>query len=404
MAAKNSAWQQVVQVLRSAKNRIFCTRNVIIISEHKTQHVPITGKVQLLLVAGVLGFVTWASYSTGSYMAAQKVLAAKDQKIATTAQENERIEAEFSLLRRDLLKLASDGQDGKISEDAKQLVNHYANEQAQAAADAAEEIKQLKGNAKASDYNLVLERIAYLENKVKTLQESHNSVMRDLKVATGGKIKELERVIAMTGVDRTALEKKAQAKRVQMQQHREKYGRIQNEGQGGPFEPIRMTSLKQQDPALYFDVKRMMDLHDVVSTMPLATPMKGSFRYSSGFGTRVDPFNGRLAFHSGLDLAAPPGARALASAPGKVVFTGWKNAYGYTVDVDHGLGFSTRYAHLKAITVRTGQLVKKYDAVGIQGSTGRSTGNHLHYEVRYNDRPLNPANFIKAGNYVYSID
>jgi murein DD-endopeptidase MepM/ murein hydrolase activator NlpD len=92
-----------------------------------------------------------------------------------------------------------------------------------------------------------------------------------------------------------------------------------------------------------------------------------------------------------------------ATNAGRVTFSGWKGAYGNAVDVNHGLGFSTRYGHLRSMLVRPGQMVKKGQLIGVQGSTGRSTGNHVHYEVRLNDRALNPTNFLKAGNYVRTL-
>jgi murein DD-endopeptidase MepM/ murein hydrolase activator NlpD len=120
----------------------------------------------------------------------------------------------------------------------------------------------------------------------------------------------------------------------------------------------------------------------------------------SQFGRRIDPFTGRLAFHSGLDMAGPTGSKIYATADGKVEFTGRQGAYGIMVDIAHGFGLSTRYAHLSQILVEDGQAVKKGQVIAIQGSTGRSTGAHLHYEVRYKDQPLDPRKFLNAGRYV----
>ena len=204
----------------------------------------------------------------------------------------------------------------------------------------------------------------------------------------------------MTGVDKQKLVSKVEAKRNADDSRREKYGRIEG-GQGGPFIPVKASMLKEKEAELYFNLKRMMTLNEIVSTMPLGNPMAtASYRRSSGFGTRIDPFRGRLAFHSGVDLAGPQGTRVKATSDGRVTFTGWKGAYGNAVDVDHGLGFVSRYGHLSQILVKDGQRVKKGDVIAVQGSTGRSTGNHLHYEVRYNDAPINPNNFLKAGTYV----
>lgn len=380
--------------------RLFCKRSIIIISEHKTQHVPFAIGMQLIAMVGVMAVVGWASYSSGSYMAAQNVLEEKDRKIASTTEENARVGAEFTLLKRDLMKLAEEeknGRSGKLGDFAKMVTEQYKDADDNVGKDFAEGLAREDASAK---YNAVFARIEYLENKVKDLQQTHDEMMADIRTTTGGKIVELERVIAATGLDKAKLVGKVEAKRNAEEARREKYGRIEN-GQGGPFEPVKSSVLKEKETDLYFNLKRMMVLNEIVTTMPVANPMTVTdYRRTSGFGTRIDPFRGRLAFHSGVDLAGPVGMRVKATSDGRVTFTGWKGAYGNAIDIDHGLGFVTRYGHLSKILVKDGQAVKKGDIIAVQGSTGRSTGNHLHYEVRYNNTPLNPNNFLKAGTYV----
>lgn len=116
----------------------------------------------------------------------------------------------------------------------------------------------------------------------------------------------------------------------------------------------------------------------------------------SGFGNRVDPFLGTMAFHSGVDLDLPSGAPARTTASGTVVSAGWNGGYGLMVEVRHEQGFSTRYAHLSSVAVSEGDDVNVGDVVGYVGSTGRSTGPHLHYETRLNDKALDPRRFLAA--------
>jgi murein DD-endopeptidase MepM/ murein hydrolase activator NlpD len=374
---------------------LFCKRSIIVISDHTTRHVPFAGGTQALMATAVIGFVAWAAFSSGSYMAAQQVIDEKEKKIATFAEENERVEAEFSLLKQDLMKLADAGKGNKTAEAAKEIVEQYAEKPSTG----------VEGEEAASKYDVVFNRIQFLENKVKELQSNHDMMMADIRATTGGKIRELERVIARTGIDSEALKRTVEAKRIQEEQRREKYGRIEEgksdliaDGKGGPFVPSHSAVLKQNDAELYFNLRKLTTLNDVVTAMPLASPMATSnYRTTSGFGTRVDPFRGQLAFHAGVDLAGPDGSKIVAANDGRVDFAGWKTAYGNTVDVKHDLGFSTRYAHLSKILVRPGQVVKKGQVIAVQGSTGRSTGDHLHYEVQYEGRPINPVNFLKAG-------
>ena len=387
-------------------SRIFCKRSIIIISDRKTQHVPFAGWVQFAGLVAAMGIVGWASYSSGSYMAAQKVLIEKDRKLANSTQENQRVEAEFSLLRRDLMKLAEDSKTGKSAEYAKVIAEQYAHDDPK---NAAVSSTTTASNENVDKYNAVFKRIEYLENKVKELQTTHDSMIADIRSATGGKIKELESVIAKTGMDEKPLERAAEAKRNQEEQRREKYGRIEegganNGGQGGPFIPATTSVLKEKDAELYFNLHHLVALNDIVGAMPLDVPLAGDYHQSSSFGTRVDPFRGALAFHSGIDLSGGEGAKILATNNGRVEFAGWKTAYGNVIDIRHEYGISTRYAHLARVLVQPDQIVKKGQVIGIQGSTGRSTGHHLHYEVRYNGKAINPGNFLKAGDDVRALD
>lgn len=130
----------------------------------------------------------------------------------------------------------------------------------------------------------------------------------------------------------------------------------------------------------------------LLATTPSIIPVRG---YPSGrFGYRKDPFNGKRDFHPGIDLSAPRGNKVIAAADGVVTTAGRKYSYGKLVTLEHKFGISTRYGHLDRYTVERGQEVERGDIIGYVGSTGRATGPHLHYEVRLNDRPLNPLHFF----------
>jgi murein DD-endopeptidase MepM/ murein hydrolase activator NlpD len=128
--------------------------------------------------------------------------------------------------------------------------------------------------------------------------------------------------------------------------------------------------------------------------LPTGIPMGKDFRVTSGFGIRNDPFTGQLAMHEGLDFVAEVGSPIVATAAGTVTRSGWDNSYGNVIEVSHIEGFSTRYAHLSKRLVEVGQKVQRGDTIAQLGSTGRSTGPHLHYEVMRNDRVLNPAQML----------
>ncbi|MBL8805840.1 MAG: M23 family metallopeptidase [Rhodospirillales bacterium] len=119
---------------------------------------------------------------------------------------------------------------------------------------------------------------------------------------------------------------------------------------------------------------------------------------------RRDPFNGQLAMHSGIDLSAPPRTPVLATAAGKVVTAGWSGEYGNLVEIQHDFGLSTRYGHLTRIDVRVGQRIERRQSVGLLGSTGRSTGPHVHYEVLVDGRAVDPIRFLEAARNVRKVE
>lgn len=168
------------------------------------------------------------------------------------------------------------------------------------------------------------------------------------------------------------------------------------QGMGGPFEAL--SDADDIDPRferLGLSLARMAVLERALDGIPQVVP--ASVRaITSGFGYRRDPFNGRAAMHSGIDFKGGIGSPIYAAAEGRVTFAGWRGGYGKAVEVTHPNGMMTRYAHLSRIDVRPGQLVAAGATLGGLGSTGRSTGPHLHFEVRINDRAVNPRPFLET--------
>jgi murein DD-endopeptidase MepM/ murein hydrolase activator NlpD len=140
----------------------------------------------------------------------------------------------------------------------------------------------------------------------------------------------------------------------------------------------------------------------MVKVLPVTAPLE-SYRVTSPFGVRADPENDRAGFHTGVDLAAPYDTPVYSTAPGVVTFAGYRDDYGKIVEIDHGNGIATRYAHLHAFTVSVGEHVNLHQQIGYLGSTGRATGPHVHYEVVVNGEPQDPEKFIGLSRYVTSM-
>ena len=184
---------------------------------------------------------------------------------------------------------------------------------------------------------------------------------------------------------------------------------------GGPFISLAnatsgpdLSNLSLTDSTFYSRlaqtqarVAEMVYYEDIVSSLPLGRPVGVPYRLTSNYGVRVDPFKKRPGWHNGIDMAAYHGAPIVAAGPGVVSFAGPRSGYGRLVEIDHGHGFRSRYGHLSAITIKKGDTVEVGDLVGKMGTTGRSTGDHLHFEVWFNGKPYDPIKFLKAGRHVH---
>jgi murein DD-endopeptidase MepM/ murein hydrolase activator NlpD len=233
-----------------------------------------------------------------------------------------------------------------------------------------------------------------LRQQLTSLQESQANFVANLAARARDNIDDMEKTVAMTGLDVDKLLQTVAD---------------QESGEGGPFipapTPVAAEDVGEQKllasvATLGDQVDRWEKLQFILRSLPLTAPID-SYYISSAYGARMDPFNGERAVHEGIDMVSKLRSEVLATAPGTVKFAGWKGGYGRVVEIDHGLGIVTRYAHLYAINVKVGDVVDYRQEIGKLGSSGRSSGPHVHFEVRYNGRPLDPMAFLKAGRYVF---
>jgi murein DD-endopeptidase MepM/ murein hydrolase activator NlpD len=178
-------------------------------------------------------------------------------------------------------------------------------------------------------------------------------------------------------------------------------GATPRSGVGGPFVPVKLpadaTPFDRQLYRINTTRAQVERLNRTLALVPYRKPVIGEVEFTSGFGVRSDPFLGRPAMHTGLDFRAQMGDPVRATANGKVASSGWAGGYGRMVEIDHGNGLSTRYGHLSEISVKVGDVIKIGQVIGAVGSTGRSTGPHLHYETRIDGDAVDPQKFLRAG-------
>lgn len=216
----------------------------------------------------------------------------------------------------------------------------------------------------------------------------NEEIFAQLEAAVEQSVKPLDDMIKKVGVDSDRL----------LATVRKGYG-----GTGGPLTPMgystrgnaAITENEARAQEVMVSLGKFDNYRIAVSKLPLAMPVKSAFRFSSHYGARW----GRQ--HQGIDMAAPVGTPVFATADGVVVFAGWQRGYGNLIKIKHELGTETRYAHLSKIRVKQGQRVSRNTLIGDIGNTGRSTGPHLHYEVRVDGKAVNPMSFIKAAQNVF---
>lgn len=226
-----------------------------------------------------------------------------------------------------------------------------------------------------------------MASRIQLMEDQNEQIFRQLEEAMSISVEPLDKMFSDAGLDTDNL----------INSVRRGYS-----GQGGPLMPLSFSTRGEAASVDTLRANRILDqmdklnLYRIAATRaPFAMPVKNSFRYTSGFGMRW----GRM--HSGTDFAAPHGTPIYSTADGVVVHAGWQSGYGRLVKIQHEFGIETRYAHMSKIRVKTGQRVSRGDQIGDMGNTGRSTGTHLHYEVRVGGKAVNPMIYIKAANNVF---
>ncbi|MEQ8604392.1 MAG: peptidoglycan DD-metalloendopeptidase family protein [Marivibrio sp.] len=246
--------------------------------------------------------------------------------------------------------------------------------------------------AAAEDAADPVRRAETLLGEIAGLHESQRTLVERLSEETKANLQQTEAVLKLAGLDVEAMLKRVG------------YGG----GQGGPLVRADFASAELGESfaddvkALEGRIQRWRALQEVVRCTPLIAPVD-NYHVTSSFGKRKDPFTGKWAQHEGVDLGGWPGTPVMAAAPGVVTYAARQNGYGNKVVIDHGCGVKSIYAHLRKITVKKGQRVDHRDLIGKLGSTGRSTGPHVHYEIQVDGEPLDPEKFIEAGKHVFKI-
>ncbi len=433
--------------IHSLLERHFPERRVFLKSDQDTRFIRLSSETQIVAVAGVAIMVGWTAVATAILLMdsigsgnfrdqarrdqatyqerlniiseerdarAQEALAAQDRFNAALEQisvmqsellasENRRRELETGIdviqttlratmkqreeARTELAQVqqGTDGGDVYMAAAANPAQMGFMTE---ALARTAQERDQIAANARDA-----LDQRDELELEIRLMQERSDEIFRQLEEAMVISVEPLDKMFQQAGMPTDRI----------IEEVRRGYS-----GMGGPLTPLSFSTRGEELSPEEIRANRLLQQMDQLNLYriaaekaPFASPVRAAVRYTSGYGTRRDPKTGGRRMHNGADFAGPHGTDIFATADGVVTHAGWQSGFGRLVKIKHAFGLETLYAHNTKIRVKVGQRVSRGDHIADMGSTGRSTGTHLHYEVRSNGRPVNPMTYIKAARNVF---
>jgi murein DD-endopeptidase MepM/ murein hydrolase activator NlpD len=377
---------------------LFPERQLVLRTGLRRRCFTISTTVQAAVVLAAAGVTLWQSVVTSEWLISAATIARKNYQIVDLRVDRDtaidskkssdsrfrglggRISAEIESIQKNLALLAR--HDGLTS----QPLAAYAS----AASDPTSQHGRLPLDPRLE------EKLAQLEDSLRVLKAGHTALLMTSNETASEQLDRLEGALKKVGVDTGKL--------VVSGRGGPKSEPCNTEGVscGGPFVPAAQANAAgdTSPDALYATLQRWDDVVAATSQLPLGMPVENMY-LSSGFGRRRDPLNGRVAVHAGLDYAGLAYTPVLATGGGVVSFSNRRGRYGNMVEIDHGHGFYTRYGHLAEISVTVGQKVERGTEIGLVGSTGRSTGPHLHYELRVGNEARDPLKFIGVGKNVF---
>ncbi len=367
---------------RSSLEHLFPERHIYLRSGGVIRGYVLTTGKQTALASAAAVLVTWMFLGSVSMLGGGFAVGGEQREAVKTKQYYERLVADRQA-RLTSAVAQLNGASGSVEELAEAVVNRH---------EALAGVIGQMGGTNAALRPLKIDDEASPLERMRTIRLDQDRLLEQAEAAGKSRADRLRLAFRLAGLSP------------------ETYIAAEGSALGGPLiearDPKSLAVVLDVDEEFAYRIQRASaSLHDMralssaAARMPLAEPTPYAAQ-SSSYGMRYDPFTRRPAFHSGLDFPGAVMSPVRSTAPGVVSFTGVRSGYGRTVEVDHGSGFKTRYAHLQSIAVAVGQRVALGQRLGGMGSTGRSTGPHLHYEVWAGGRPRNPSRFMRAGEYV----
>ncbi len=386
-------------------------KEIILRSGAKTRVLKLFPVTQLVIICLTIGIFSWASYATYTFLQSVTLITDKDKLLTESREAYKYLMADIQVYNKkiqDISEILNEGKlDKKKSKKIKSELTGFKShievvekrleeindgkEWAELSKDAPEVLLRtavLQRDIANSERDELKKQIDTMEKFVSDLKETEENVLSKVEKLTSNGINDIKKLIKSINVPL---------------KNRGLYfnsvaSKLSDNGKGGPYIPVDLPSFS--DNSLDSKVRRVFKsiddwgaYKDIKKYLPVGKPIK-RYWVTAPFGYRSDPFRKTQAFHEGIDLGSKAGQKVVTQARGVVKKAKNNGNYGLVVYLDHGNGFQTRYAHLQKIYVEKGDYVDENTEIGEVGSTGRSTGPHLHYEVRYKNIPIDPAKFV----------
>ena len=403
--------------LKSLFERFFPERQIYHRSSGTVNYISVSPVQQSVIALGGVAFLGWAFFATGMYMlggSGTGITGNVDRELARLTRWNEELSAKEALYK-DLLEERTDAfQRATIDFEER----HTTLETMLKALESNEDIEVTALTGEGAEFliDASIDEADPRQSRESSVQTASLEVVGVRARINKLRIKQEQ---FLDKAETVAVERAERARGVldlaSVPLHRLSLSTNES-GQGGPLVnmfSVSATEASTPEERAFADrviqvaarLDEARNYEKVIQRLPLAVPSSvKSVRITSNFGLRADPFSSRSAWHNGVDMGVGGyGGRApiTAAGPGTVIFSGAKSGYGRVVDIDHGSGFVSRYAHMSSVSVKKGDEVVIGDKLGIMGSSGRSTGRHLHFEVLIQGKPYDPQKFLKAGQHVY---
>lgn len=388
-----------------ARKPLFSNKEIIFRSGGRAKVFNISSRLQMFMAALLIIVGSWSAYSYYMYNKSDQIISFKDRELDETRDAYVDLMTDFVAIHRNISSMFTLIDEGQMQDElnisrykqqaqvVEEKIRQIADEKAWLKPEELEEKTTLRDallqrDRAVSERNELLAKIKVLEANIKSLEDAELEILNRV-----GKLSEKEMAKIKEAVSSINKSIKKQNK------YFNPLANSKKDSAGGAYEPdtpvLNNAELNQKLQEVFAQIDDISYYREVMKSVPIGKPV-WSYWLSSSFGHRSDPFNKKSATHKGVDLASNKGNKVKTMAKGKVTRSSWNGGYGNMVEIDHGNGFKTKYAHLNKSYVKKGEYVNPGDTIGEVGSTGRSTGPHLHYEVLYNGTPVDPMAFIKV--------